>query len=495
MLRRLPLCALTCALFACDQDPARPTPTATWTDAPADPVVASVILGPTAVQRLAAAPRVALPTTGAIVEVTRDGAPLRVADGVVADPVAGGDVLEVAWTDDLGVAQIDEVVVPEAPADAQVHYALAGLQRGDGTIWTATPHHGLVGLAADGTVVRKAGVPTAAPWDPAFAGPQSDLVLSLAPEGRDALWVGSAVTGVSWFDPAGDTWIHGQPEVSGFLGNELAQTPVALAPDGDRGVWVASLNGLWHARLAGSVIDWERATDGAALAAAVDGEGRVWAGYSLAQLVEPEGTDAQGRAYGTPLASPGGTLAMIDPEDGTVTWALADLQAVTAVLPRAGRVWLGTPHGLARATRLAGEIGVELLDNSVFGLDEDLAVTGLAAARDGGLWVAAHAECEADRGRLLKIELDAAGEVARVVDHGTAGFGERDFAWARELDDGSLLVSTYVPTISPFVAPEPLTARGCQAPLRGHADLYVYRPAASGVPAVRGDGRVTRFGE
>lgn len=423
-----------------------------------------------------------------------------------ADPLREGERLAVTYGIGGG-ASVLVLEVPPRPTGPDAFHALVALVDEGGTAWAGTAHHGLVGVGADGAVVRYAGIASTEPYDASYRGPQSALVMALEPdEDAGGMWLGTATTGVSWFDPGvdpiapdDDRWVHAQPvpEPEG-LGRELAQTPVALAPDVE-GVWAATVNGLWRARWneAGTDLHFLKVADGAAFAVAIDDAGRTWAGFTT-QIDEaalaPAAPDPS--APPDPNATPSEDLRVTWPQaegalvvvgEQGLTWALPTEDVVTAVLPRGDEVWLGTARGILRA-RL-GSQGVELVPTGALELvPAGLAVTHLAPAAGGGFWLAARDECGVRQGVLRRIDLDVQGEIVRVVDFSDRGFGERNFSFVRERPDGRVLVSTLVPTLL-LVDPRQTTSSGCE-PAEGSrdtADLYVLD--------AREGGGVWRFGE
>lgn len=497
----------------CGEDPEfQPTPlsvTAGWDSAAPDLTLAYLMETPTATQRLLARPNLCASRKGVVITgISRDGTGIafesnsaffgescaRILLGEVA--VQGGDVLRVTLEDPEDGPTTVETVIPALPLESAFH-ALAAVRATDGTTWLATPHHGLVGVTSDGRVVDYAGVASADLWDPAAQEPQSGLVLTIEKAVGRALWVSSAVTGISWFDPgadatllADDKWVHGQPTASPPLAAELAQTAVAIAPDPTdaNGLWVASLNGLYHARKVGDVIDFVRIADGFAVSVSVDPYGRVWCGFTTQPTitVADENDDVAG-GFVTLSPSPGALLVLTpgaDPHvaaDADLRWALPDEDAVTAILTDSTGAWVGTPYGISRVSDDALEL--EAVPAVVLG--DDLAVVDLEATNDG-FWLAARGECTLDEGRLLRVQLDERGGVEAVVDHSDAAFGERDFAWVKTLPSGELLVSTLVPVPHGLTGGEAPTARGCDMPPASErsADLYVLSP----------DGHARRFG-
>ncbi len=487
--------------------------TATWSSTAPDLVLTLLMQTPEATQRLLAVPELCPNrTTATVTGVTLGGSPIafighRALSGTSCvrlslgnHTIQGGDVLVVALddtSDTSGRSTVETVMPPLPLPPASALHALAAVRATDGTTWLATPHHGLVGVTSDGRVIEYAGVASADPWDPAAHGPQSGLVLALAPAGARALWVSSAVTGISWFDPGGDAmlraddvWIHGQPAATPPLAGELAQTAIAIAPDPTdvNGLWVGTLNGLYHARRAGGQIDFARIADGFAMSVSVDSYGRVWAGFSTQVMIEAPAEDNEVGGTSVPLMPAVGALLVVtpgsdphDPSSADLRWALEDEDAVTALITDATGAWVGTPYGVGRVSDDA--LTLEPVPAITF--DDELAVVDLEPTSDG-FWLAARAECEVDRGRLLRVQLDDDGAIEAVVDHSATGFGEHDFAWVHALPTGELLVSTLVPVPNGLTGDLAPTARGCQmAPATERsADLYVLSP----------DGRARRFG-
>ncbi|MFO0745584.1 MAG: hypothetical protein U1F43_07915 [Myxococcota bacterium] len=456
-----------------------------WADAPTDGLIAMLVTTPPSLDRLLATPLVCVTssslsgfastpdievqragrTLAAMPEPGREGCVrLALASASVA-PVAPGDRLTIALSNALGEHRKLTIAVP-ALDQPRSHHSLAAIGTADGTTWSATAQHGLIGLTADGRVAQYLGVSSTAPWDAAAHQPQSAMVLAIAPSGARAMWLATATTGVSWFDPGpdpiattDDTWIHGQPIVGDTgrptLSDELAQTPLAIAasPDDPSGLWVATLNGVYHARRGPTAIDFVRVADGPALAIAVDDEARVWVGLSTqVEFTEPD--DPSGPVGGAThvVAPPAeGAQLVIDPRadpppagDDHQVWSMPDEDAVTALLPQLGRVWIGTPYGLQRGAFRGDRVSFEPAPAALpLG---DVAVVSLAASKDG-LWIAARAECALDGGKLLRAHVDVLGDIVAVDDLTDNGFGEKNFAWVGELASGEVLVSTLVPRL------------------------------------------------
>jgi len=499
----------------CGDDPEfQPTPLsvrANWDSMAPDIALTYVMTTPAATQRLLARPNVCANRKGAVItSVSHADVTLAFeannaffgescARVSLGNPtIQGGDVLSVALADDEAGPITFEVVVPALPLPPEsAFHALAAVRAEDGTTWLATPHHGLVGVTSDGRVIDYRGVASADPWDAAAREPQSGLVLTIAPAGGRALWVSSAVTGISWFDPgadamllADDVWVHGQPTASPPLAAELAQTAVAIAPDPTdaNGLWVASLNGLYHARKVGETIDFARIADGFAVSLSVDPYGRVWCGFTTQPRIDAPAEDDEVVGGVVTLNPAPGALVVVTPgadshvaADADLRWALPDEDAVTAIVADATGAWIGTPYGLSRVSDDAIELEAVL----AVVLGDDLAVVDLEPTSDG-FWLAARGECAVDEGRLLRVQLDGQGAIEAVVDHSDAAFGERDFAWVHALPSGEVLVSTLVPVPTGLTGGKAPTARGCDMPPASErsADLYVLST----------DGHARRFG-
>jgi len=401
-----------------------------------------------------------------------------------ADPALepGEDIL-VEVRSESGEIVRETVVVPELATDKPLsHLALAGLGDTDGTIWTATALVGLVALTKDGTVVHYPGVSSTRPYDPTYAGPQTELVtaIELDPDAPRAMWLGTAFTGISWFDPGpsatyknDDRWLHIQPtDVVEPTAREIAQTTVALAP-ADGGVWIATLNGLYRATHDGERLALERVANGAALAV-TRGDSFVWTAFTTQLKFRPDEDPAIVASW--PQAT--SALLRIDRVSGQEVALLPNEPVVTALLADGDELWAGTPHGLLHVVDRAVvplPAGIEI--------PVGLAVVSLASASSGGFWLAAYDECGREPGVLWHV-LPRTGSV---TDYSTRGFGERHFKSVRELPDGELLVSTLATSLS---WAGPITASGCK-PVDGAfatADTYLIDPAAP-------DALARRFGE
>ncbi len=399
-----------------------------------------------------------------------------------------GGTITATWTN----GDVQTLVVPPRP-QAGV-YANTTLVTADGTAWFATPTQGLFGVITTGpdlagptaASIHYPGVKTSDDWDPVAERPQSNFIADLAHAGERALWVATLTTGVSWFDPGpdpmsrdDDTWLHGQPFEGAYLTTELAQTPTAIAPDptNANGLWVATLNGVYHARKTVDGIDFVRYADGPALAIAVDASHHVWVGFST-QLAFFE-RDDDNNTIAVPTAeaallviAPGADPHV--PDDASLRWSVPDEHAITALLPDdAGGAWVGTPYGLGHV-----DTELELSVVSVPVLDT-FAVVDFART-DKGMWVSARSECEAD-GALVHIEL---AEPWVVVDH-SAGFAERSFASLTALPSGDLIVATLAAVPIGIGGSAPLTAAGCELPTPTSADVYVREVDGSTRPLLR----------
>ncbi len=494
-----------------------------WAPLQVDPYLALLVTTPSAPQRFTVRLELEARRTHAIVGVTREGVDGE-PEALVTDPCEIGDsescvslparavhpgellAVRVAGTTE---AHTEEVRVPSA-SDFR-HHAIALAQTSDGTLWTGTPHNGLVGVTAAGRSVRYVGVDTRDPWDPFARGPQSGLVLAVEPARAaapgevapgdvarsEALWIGSATTGVSYFDPgpdvvasSDDLWIHGTPGTSAAgTAVELAETPVVLrATRAGDGVWVGTLNGLFHVARDGFALRWTLLAEGPVLAVAESADGVVWVGSTTE-------VTSESRVAGWP--SPGGALLAVDPAAGAsppIRSYLADTTAVLAILPRApvvpvdgddgdGTLWLGTPRGLYRF-HPASDAGLPVTErmNAAVGLRDGLAVVQLAADGEDAFWIAARSECASDEGQLIKVALGDNGAIAWATDYSDAGFGERAFNVVRVLAGGEVAVSTLVPRLRLFAASEMVSGDApCDAPIADQAataDTYLLAPSS-----------------
>lgn len=478
-----------------------------WVAARIDSYLGLLVATPHAYQRFSARLELNALRAHAILGVARTGA-----DGVTEDlsmdacvsvdyseacaSVAARDALPGEWlTVRLRTSNKEHTEAVRVPTGTEFrHHAIALAQTSDGTVWTGTPHEGLVGVTPAGASIRYAGVDTRDPWDPHARGPQSGLVLAVEPATGGALWIGSATTGVSYFDPGhdpvaadDDLWIHGTPGTrAAGTALELAETPTIIrASRAGDGAWVGTLNGLFHIVRDGFGLRWTHLAEGPVLALAEGRDGLVWIG-STTELA-PES-----RVAG--WSTLGGALIAVDPADGATTAYLADTTAVLAILPHApigatgddDTLWLGTPRGLFRF-HAASEAGLPVTErmNAAVGLRDGLAVVQLAPDGDGAFWLAARSECTSDapdKGQLIKVALADDGEIAWATDYSDAGFGEHAFNVVRVLPGGDVAVSTLVPQLRVFAAGALLSGDApCSAPLAdpsATADTYLLTPTS-----------------
>lgn len=301
----------------------------------------------------------------------------------------------------------------------------------DGRLWVSTARDGLVAASPE-SAVHYPGVASADAYDPAYAGPQSDLVLDVTSHGND-VWIATATTGVSRL--SADGWRHAQPPTNDlgedFNGKEARETATAIVADAD-GAWVGTLDGLYRLDTRAEPWVWSRVADGPVLALSVSGDS-LWAGFSTPILVDASdpNSDVWLGAQATLLRH---TIAT-----GESTYF--ETGAITALEADPAGAWVGTPDGLLRAE---GETLVEVSDD--LGLPAVLAVTDLDLEPDGTtLWVAARDECRLGSGLLLKATAHADGTFSDIVDFSeVAGLVGRDFTMVEALGDGDALISTVV---------------------------------------------------
>lgn len=391
-----------------------------------------------------------------------------------------GETHEVTAEAMIGEVVRTTLVVPALPTDLQTsHLALAGYADPADTIWTATPLLGLVGITAEDAVIHYPGVSSTDPYDPTWQGPQAELVLAIEPDpdAPRAMWLGTAFTGISWFDPGpsatdegDDVWLHAQPtDVVDDGALEIAQTTIALAP-ADGGLWIATLNGLYRATRDGQHLSVERAADGAALAVA-RGDNFVWAGFTTQLDLRSE----EDRELVASWPQARSSLLQIDRVSGEQVEIFRTEPVVTALIADGDELWVGTPHGLMHVVDRAVVPVPPSLQTPV-----GLAIVSLSPARAGGFWLAAYDECGREPGVLWHVQPNTGS----VTDYSARGFGEHHFKSVRELPSGDLLVSTLA---TPMTWDAPVTASGCK-PLEGAfttADTYLLDPVAPTAQARR----------
>lgn len=399
-------------------------------------------------------------------------------ESVVLPPLPEGTRVDIFALDRQVRQPLD---VPSFPWDAAVH-ATVTLPMADGTTWIGTPGSGLFGVPqTDAPVVLPAlvhyrGVATRDPWNEDAREPQSGFITDLARANDRALWVATVTTGVSWFDPGpdllshdDDVWVHGQPELDTPLASDLAQTPSAILPDPTNpdGLWVATVNGVYHALKVHDRIDFVRYADGPALSLSI-ANGYLWVGMStqvaITEALDDETEVSLPTAIGALLViAPGPDTHL--PDDAALRWSTFNEQAVTAILADDDGAWVGTPYHLGRVdleTLAFDHVSIPELDW--------LAVVDFAPT-ETGFWVAARAECERE-GSLVHITV---GDTLEVEDH-SDDFVHRGFSSLALAPSGDLYVTMLAATGNDLLAgATPLTARGCRA-LRPYGGVYVVSP-------------------
>jgi|GEM_PF-1921182 len=337
----------------------------------------------------------------------------------------------------------DDVLPAAPPASTR---ALAAHTTSNGTLWFGLLGHGLTALASDGTTAFYGAVPSDVPWLAEIPAPQTPLLFAIEDAGDGALWIGGATTGVTWFDPGAklnsrddDAWLHGQPvTVEDDPLKELAETTVALLPDGDGGLWVASLSGVHHVTRGTPTLNFDTVAPGAYFALAVDSDGTLWAGHSATDAIIAEWGGEDGDPW--PEAA---LIAIRKGEGGAFTTTAYDVgfDTVTAIAVDGDTVIVGSPAGVFAFDRKAATPAVRPVAAALLG---GLTITGLAVEARG-VWVGARDECVADAGKLVLIDVAGSDDIV-IADATDAGFGTRDFNALKRLADGRLFVSTVVPS-------------------------------------------------
>ena len=245
-------------------------------------------------------------------------------------------------------------------------------------------------------------------------------------------------------------WIHLLPPAPEDPDlKELRETTTALAPDGDRGVYVGTLDGLWYAGYDGDPAgaSWTRLADGPVFSVAVLEDESLVAGFTT--VVQPEDLEGGTLADVWGLASApflhldvAGTPG--DSADDDATWLVAgDATGVVALEAIPGGALVGTDHGLFAWSLSDPEEEPGALAAIV---GPALAVTSLSRAGDE-VWVAARHACDPSRGLVVRasVDLTASEPINAIVPLDLAGLGiDPHVSLVRALSGGDLLVSTLV---------------------------------------------------
>lgn len=297
--------------------------------------------------------------------------------------------------------------------------ALALAPAADGVLWTGTSHNGLLALRRNGATVESLhypGIPLLEDEDKGFSGPQGNMILSLARQGERSLWIGTWARGLSFLDPgeslldtADDQWVHLNPhplddclERDNWVPCEMSETPTALLPEGEQGVWVGTLNGLFYLEHGGAPtadLEWHRIADGAITSLERGTGTTLFVGTTLD--IEPGEADLQDWPQatapllridhsGTPTDISDDTLENIQPAPG--------LNNVMSLLLDTEHLWIGTDRGLYRRHHTTGELArveVALPDDDI---------RAMAIAGDGALWLGTFDVCGQDGGALMRLD-------------------------------------------------------------------------------------------
>lgn len=253
-----------------------------------------------------------------------------------------------------------------------------------GTLWIGTPSNGLLALDTATEQLR------------AFK-PRSATVIALARAADGQLWVGGD-SGLDLFDSRSGAFHHfdlsGDPRVE------------AILVDREKGVWVATVRGLFHRARAEAA--FRRVRDGTFFSLYQDSSGRVWVGSAGAVFVfGGDGVRAipiAGEQWGIIEVTPGvfwvatydGGISIVDDAGGRVRRMAIDRANPGGFTPgdvwqffrdRSGLIWVANgPGGLLVHNPLNRGI------YELSALDKDVGTGGMgaraiAATSDGALWL------------------------------------------------------------------------------------------------------------
>lgn len=348
----------------------------------------------------------------------------------------------------------------------------------DGTLWLGTFEHGLVAWdpgaeavdASDDryTVIGGQGLEMAGLGDPELlqlgevTQPGGRCILALT-KASHGVWVGTLMGGVTYLDDGGtpldrsdDAAAHMLPPIPAAVDDpweaSLARAVTALVPDGGSGLWVGTLQGLFHLDHRSTPLnDWddrwtmyppEDAYDPNIMALATDSRGHLFvASTDLSADGTPRNTAR--------VLIPGDSRAAdrwghLNPPDDFPAAAFA-----VAVGP-SGLVYWGTSNGVY-GVDIAGTPD-DATDDRWWHLgrdeglpDDDVAV--VSPRPDGRLWVGTFDACGGDGGGLALVEgapCDAgACPPPIVVYRRTDGLIDDDVSSLIERPDGSVFVGSF----------------------------------------------------
>jgi hypothetical protein len=435
-----------------------------------------------------------------------------------ADPseIAGGGRVQASFTRDDGAMTLTRAF------DAQPLRlnALSLAEGAGGTIWAGTSHSGLLALRReeDGhvTSLHYAGCVIGSDHPQDFAGPAANMVTRIARQGERGLWLGSPMRGVAWLDPGKDAfakgddrWAHHVPDPGFACSDEefdvscnLAQTVTALLPDGETGLWVGTLNGLYHLDHGGNPEDveaavWTRLLDGPVTSLALAPDRVLWVGFATSLGGPSSGLDGWPAAASSLAAlRDGGTPTDLrdDAVSNHVLDGAPDGTPAPDVLSLArvdGALFAGTDRGIL-AFDATGDVPAR---PRLTRWDEadlpDGDVLALGLAPDGALWAGAFDVCGTDGGALVRLDLrgtplDPTDDV-RVAYTAADGLKDADVSGIAFLASGEVAFTTF--DLDPRAVADTLGAsataadEGCRP--TGHDGLTLLDPGRD--PASKAD--------
>lgn len=301
--------------------------------------------------------------------------------------------------------------------------------------------------------------------------PAGQVVLAVA-HAQGGVFVGAAWRGVSYlddrgtpFERVGDRYALFHPGTQ--LAPEtfeagLANTVTAIVADGERGLWLGTLHGLFHVDHRGTLFDagddiWTvfdsaGAYDPNISRLALDDAGRIW--------IASFDTDGGHSGNTVTMLDPGGTPSDVG-DDAWVRLALPEgfPAEATGLAVDGDRVFMGTSEGLYLLDH--GGTPLDPADDrwrhasTAEGLIDD-DIGAIAPRPDGRIWVGAYDICAGDGGGLMLIDADAcladgacAPEVRYTVDDGLL---DDDVSSLHILPDGSVALGTFNLLAAPLLS-------------------------------------------
>ncbi len=393
--------------------------------------------------------------------------------------------------------------------------ALALVEGDEGVLWTGTSHDGLLGLRAeaDGSVtsIHYPGGQLLSERTADFQGPRGNMITRMV-EQVEGIWLGSWSRGLTWFHPGKDPldkgddyWTHFLPpahpdiaslqlgEGDAWLLQEFTETITALLPDGDEGLWVGTLAGLYYLHHGGEPWAtmnpvWTYITDGTVLSLASQSADHLWVGFSTEH--DSDFMTSSWQRAKTPLLFLNTSGTPTDPSDDEESWMVpggetGDMNStVLSLLVGIDVLWVGTDHGLYVYETLSEGCSVELgewyLWSDERGLLSDGDILTLTAQGDNVIWIGAFDVCGDDGGGLMRLDhggtpLDASDD--KWLTHSLeTGLKDADVSAIVPLSDGRVAFTTFnldITVLAGLGFNDKAAASDCELPNPGKDGLTI----------------------